>query len=57
MANVHHTGIVVSAAEADAWQAEIREIMAERKLNFGPAVDVYIKERRKPQLKLFSKFE
>lgn len=42
MSSTRHTGVVVSAIEADAWHAEIKLIMAERGLNFGDAVDVYI---------------
>lgn len=43
-----HTGVVVSAAEADAWHAEIKIIMAEQQLNFGEAVNVYISRRTVP---------
>lgn len=46
MTSTQHTGVVVSAKEADAWQAEIRRIMADRSINFGPAVDWYIAQRQ-----------
>lgn len=42
---VLQTGMVVPAREADAWHAEIRRIMSERSLNFGPAVDYYIRRK------------
>lgn len=42
-----HTGVVVSAKEADAWHAEIKQIMAEQGLNFGEAVNLYIDGHRR----------
>ncbi len=45
MTSTRHTGVVVSLADAETFQAEIRDIMAARHLNFGPAVDWYIVQR------------
>lgn len=42
MTSTQHTGIVVSAKEADAWHEQIKVIMAVHALNFGDAVDYYI---------------
>lgn len=42
MINTQHTGIVISAKEADAWHDKIRKIMAEQKITFEKAVDLYI---------------
>lgn len=43
-----YVGIVVSAAEADAWHEQIRVIMAEQHLNFGEAVNWYIEQHKLP---------
>lgn len=45
MTSTQHTGVVVSAAEADLWHAEIKSIMADQWITFGEAVDVYIAKR------------
>jgi len=42
MTSTTHTGVVVSAKQADTWHAEIKQIMADKEINFGDAVDVYI---------------
>lgn len=43
MTSTYHTGVVVSAKEADAWHAVIKAIMADRKIPFEQAVDFYIR--------------
>jgi|SRR5882672_86450 len=45
MISTQHTGVVVSAKEADAWHAEIKKIMADTDLTFGDAVNAYISRR------------
>lgn len=42
MTSTRHTGVVISAKDADAWHIEIKQIMVDHKLNFGEAIDVYI---------------
>ena len=46
MTSTQHTGVVVSAKEADAWHAAIKKIMAERALNFGDAVNWWVAKQR-----------
>jgi len=43
---VEHTGKTIPVEEADKFLAEIRKIMQEQKLNFGPAVEFYTKMKR-----------
>lgn len=45
MTGTTHTGVIVSAKEADAWHAAIKKIMVERALNFGDAVNWYISNK------------
>lgn len=50
MSSTRHTGVIVSAKDADAWHAEIKQIMAEESVNFGEAVDLYIAGRSVQQV-------
>jgi len=42
-----HTGNTISVEEADKFLAEVRKIMKEMELNFGPAVEVWSKRQQK----------
>jgi hypothetical protein len=44
-------GKVMTAEEADKFLAEIRKIMSERQLNFGPAVNYYMEQQAKKEKK------
>ncbi len=46
MTNTKHTGIIVSASEAEAWHATIRKIMADLRCTFEQAVNLYIDKQR-----------
>ena len=41
-----HTGKTISLEEADKFLAEVRKIMKERELNFGPAVEIWSKQQQ-----------
>lgn len=41
--NIQHTGRTVSVAEADRQSDAVKKIMADQKLDYGPAYDVLIK--------------
>jgi len=45
--NIQYSGEPISKEDADNLLNAIRSIMNEHKLNFGPAVDFYIKQRIK----------
>jgi hypothetical protein len=44
-----HTGKTVSLEEADRFLKEVRKIMLDRALNFGPAVEEWSKQQQKKQ--------
>lgn len=46
MTSTQHTGVVVSAKEADAWHKAIKEIMAGCGVNFADAVNLYIEQQQ-----------
>lgn len=43
--NIQHTGATVSEADADRQTEAIKTVMAERKLDYGPALDLCIRAR------------
>ena len=44
-----HTGETVSLEEADRFLKEVRQIMRDKELNFGPAVEEWSKIQQKKQ--------
>lgn len=48
--NIQHTGRIVSVAEADRQSDAVKKIMADQKLDYGPAYDVYIRREQAARL-------
>ena len=51
-----HTGNTISVEEADKFLAEVRKIMKEMELNFGPAVEVWSKRQQKNE-RLYGEYD